>query len=54
MNKEPFVTISNEQIYQAIIRIDKKIGNVKTRVKINSAVIAVVIAMMIAIVSRIL
>ena len=54
MSKQPFVTISNEQIYQAIIRIDKKIGNVKSRVKVNSAVLAIVVAVVVAIVSRII
>ena len=54
MDHRPFVTISNEQIYKAIIRIDKKIGNMKTQVKVNSAIIAVILLVMVAIISKVL
>lgn len=49
-----FVRITNKMIYEKLEAIDGRLGKLTGKVKLNSAIIGVIILILVAIISRIL
>ena len=53
MGDHTFIRITNKMIYDEIVLIKAGLGKINTRVKINSAVVALIILILVAMISRI-
>ena len=53
-NNRTFVKIGNREIYDRIVSLEQKIDKVITDTKVNAAVIALIVSIVVLILSRIL